>query len=338
MNTSQIHFSLAWVLLVASLCFGFSLPEKSVASSRLVIPSMINCDFKEALALTDSIIETNSRDPFPYILKLTVLGMRDMDFERSIDSALIVSTNKKAALLIDSLEKHHGKSSYSRMLAGFNKSMYSAFFLRSNAYVSGLQNGFEALEFLKEALELDSTNTEVYFFLGLYDFARAELRSRLWWVLFWYPGDKNRGFERLSVCSRKSTITGTAAALSLSEVYIKEKMLDKADSLLSHLEQMYPESRFVLWSRAKYFEALKDYAKAAVSYEKLAASYNRTSEGRHNYFMTKNKAAHMHTSAGQRENAIILCKAILSEPDLNKYKSVRKDTQRLLERTQNVES
>jgi tetratricopeptide (TPR) repeat protein len=326
-----------WILSAASICFGFSLPEKSVASSRLVIPPMINCDFKKALSLTDSIIETDSRDPFPYILKLTVLGMRDMDFERTIDSALIISTNQKATVLIDSIEKHFGKSSYSRMLSGFNKSMYSAFFLRSNAYVSGLQHGFDALEHLKEALDLDSANTEVYFFLGLYDFARAELRSRLWWVLFWYPGDKKRGFERLSVCSRKSTITGTAAALSLSEVYIKEKMLDKADSLLSLLEKAYPESRFVLWSKVKYFEALKDYAKAAAIYEQLAASYNGTIEGRQNYFMAKNKAAHMHTSAGQRENAIILCKGILSEPDLNNYKSVKKDTQRLLERTQNVE-
>jgi tetratricopeptide (TPR) repeat protein len=298
---------------------------------------MINCDFNTAIFLTDSIIEKDNRDPFPYILKLTILGMRDMDFERTLDSALFVSTSHQVAILIDSMERQDGKTSYSRMLAGFNKAMYSAFFLRNNAYVSGLQYGFDALDQLKEALELDSTNTEVLFFLGLYDFARAELRTRFWWILFWYPGDKNRGFERLTVCSRKSTVTGTAAALSLSEVYIKENMMNKADSLLLLLEQIYPESRFVLWSKAKYFEALKDYAKAATIYEQLAASYNKTSEGRYNYFITKNKAAHMHTNAGQKESAVAVCKGILNEPDLNRYKTVKKDTQRLLERTQNVE-
>jgi tetratricopeptide (TPR) repeat protein len=177
----------------------------------------------------------------------------------------------------------------------------------------------------------------VLFFLGLYDFARAELRTRFWWVLFWYPGDKNRGFERLRMCSKYSAITGTAAALSLSEAYIKENMLEKADSLLTQLEILYPESRFVLWTRIKYFEAKQNYSKAAALYEQLAESYQKTSEGRYNYFVTKNKAAHMHTDAGNPETAISLCNALLKEPDLEKYKSLKKDTQRLLERTRNGE-
>jgi tetratricopeptide (TPR) repeat protein len=337
MKKNKSYRSILLLFITSTLCWGFSLPEKSIRSAKLVIPPMINCDFKTAIALTDSIIYTNQADPFPYILKLTILGMRDVDFERTLDSSLFLRTSNHVTTLIDSMEEHDGKSSYSRMLAGFNKSMYSAFFLRNNSFVSGLQCGFDALDLLKEALLLDSTNTEVLFFLGLYDFARAELRTRLWWVLFWYPGDKKQGFERLALCSRKSTITGTAAALSLSEMYVKDQMIDKADSLLSLLEMQFPQSRFVLWTRAKYFETLKEFAKAAKVYEQLATSYEKTIEGRYNYFVTRNKAAHMHISAGQLDSAISVCKGILNEPDLKNYKTVKKDTERLLERTQNVE-
>jgi hypothetical protein len=45
----------------------------------------------------------------------------------------------------------------------------------------------------------------------------------------------------------------------------------------------------------------------------------------------------MHISAGQLDSAISVCKGILNEPDLKNYKTVKKDTERLLERTQNVE-
>ncbi len=337
MKKNIIVYSNIFLLAVHFCSWGFSLPEKSITSTKMVIPPMINCDFKTAIALTDSIIKDDKRDPFPYILKLTVLGMRDVDFECTLDSALFLSTSRYVGMLIDSMEQQDGKSSYSRMLAGFNKSMYSAFFLRNSMYASGIQSGFAALDLLKESIALDSTNTEVLFFLGLYDFARAELRTRLWWVLFWYPGDKNRGFERLKMCCKNSTITGTAAALSLSEAYIKEKMLGNADSLLSQLEILYPESRFVLWTRIKYFETKQDYRKAASLYEQLAESYQKTKEGRYNYFVTKNKAAHMHIDAGNPSAAILLCNDLLKEPELEKYKSLKKDTQRLLERMRNGE-
>jgi tetratricopeptide (TPR) repeat protein len=329
--------SFIFLFAISSCAWGFTLPEKCITSTKIVIPPMINCDFKTAIGLTDSIIKSNKRDPFPYILKLTVLGMRDVDFECTLDSALFLSTSRYTGMLIDSMERCDGKSSYSRMLAGFNKSMYSAFFLRNSMYGPGIQSGFVALDLLKESIALDSTNSEVLFFLGLYDFARAELRTRLWWVLFWYPGDKNRGFERLRLCSKNSVITGTAAALSLSEAYIKEHMLGKADSLLSQLETLFPESRFVLWTRIKYFEAKEDPEKAAALYEQLAESYQKTTEGRYNYFVTKNKAAHMHHDAGNRAAANSLCNELLKEPDMEKYKSLKKDTQRLLERMQNGE-
>lgn len=334
---NKIIYTILFLSTLNLSSWGFSLPEKSITSTKLVIPPMINCDFKTAIGLTDSIIKSDKRDPFPYILKLTVLGMRDVDFECTLDSALFLSTSNHVGMLIDSMERRDGKSSYSRMLAGFNKAMHSAFFLRNSMYTAGLQSGFASLDLLKESIALDSTNTEVLFFLGLYDFARAELRTRLWWVLFWYPGDKNRGFERLQMCSQLSTITGTAAALSLSEAYIKEKMPGKADSLLLKLESLYPESRFVLWTRIKYFEAKQDYKSAATLYEQLAESYKRTIEGRYNYYVTKNKAAHMHTDAGNPSAAILLCNDLLKEPEMEKYKSLKKDTQRLLERNRNGE-
>ena len=316
----------------------FTLPQACIIRTELIIPYIINNDFHSALTSTDSIIDIDPNDPFPYILKLTALGMRDLDFDRTLDSVTFLSTYQHAIESVNALELKSGKSSYSRMMAGFCMAMYSAYYLRNKSYIAALQNGFDALDILEEARVIDSTNTEVLMFLGLYDFARAELKSRLWWILFWYPGNRSTGIAKLKQCSIKSTLTKTASKLSLSEIYIKENKMFSADSLLAELEQQYPQSRFVFWSKVKYFEAQKDYAKAAKIYEKLAQSYLKTQEGRYNYFVTTNLAAHMLKNSGQLNDALALCQSLLREPDLNQYKDIRKDTQRLMERVEHAES
>ncbi len=310
------------------------MPARSTAGAESVIPYIIDSDFKTALNSIDSMIRIDSEDPFPYILKLTALGMRDIDFDRTIDSAAFLSTYQKAIDCSNKLESTSGKTSYSRMMVGLCKVMHASFYLRNKAYFAAMQNGFDALDILDEARKIDSSNTEVLMFLGMYDFARAELKSRLWWVLFWYPGNVDAGIEKLKRCSQESTLMRTAAKISLSEIYIKENKLKAADSLLNALEKQHSHSRFVQWSRAKYFETQKNFSKAAKIYEMLAHSYLNTAEGLYNSFITRYKAAEMFRNAGEITSAKSVCQNLLSEPDLAKYKEVFRDTQRLWERVQ----
>jgi tetratricopeptide (TPR) repeat protein len=223
-------------------------------------------------------------------------------------------------------------------MVGLSKIMHASFYLRKKAYISAMQNGLDGLDILNEAQRIDSTNTEVLMFLGMYDFARAELKNRLWWVLFWYPGDQKTGIERLRRCSIQSTLMRTAAKLSLSEIYIKEGHLKSADSLLVELETRYPHSRFVLWSRVKFYEAQSKYSEAAKTYTQLSDSYQKTTEGRYNHLVSRYKAAQMFRNSGEITAAISLCQSLLNEPDLRTYKDLFKDTRRLLERVQNAES
>lgn len=257
--------------------------------------------------------------------------MRDVDLEMTVDSLLFLRTYTKAVECIDAYEKKNGISSYSRTILGFSKTIHSTYFLRRKMYVTALQNGLDALKLLREAKALDTTNTDVDFFLGLYDYGKAEMRTRLWWVLFWYPGGKKEGIQKLEQCSRSACMTKNAAMLSLSEIFVSEKQIDKGLSLLEHLETMFPESRFVHWSRAKYYETNKMYLEAAAVYNKLSQLYSNTADGAYNALFTKSKEAAMYLEAGQKGKAAELCRIILADPTLSK-KGLKKDTEKLLER------
>lgn len=321
------------ILISFTAVTGFSLPPHTIAYSESITSSIINCEFDEAFRMSDSLINEYPGDPLPLLLKLVTIGMRDVDFEKTIDSAGFLKAYNDAMTAVKAYEQQHGISSYSRTLEGFCKVTHSSFYLRSKSYVAALQNGLDGIRLLKDAKELDPSNTEVNFFLGMYDFAKAELRSRLWWVLFWYPGDKKEGIKLLNECSKTAKLTSTAALLSLSDIYVQEGKPERSASIIEHLEKEYPESRFVLWAKAKYLEKIKNYTDAAIVYERLSLSYASCTEGMHNALVTRNRVAHMLKASGQHNEAAKVCRLLLEEQAINNNRELKKDTERLLGRS-----
>lgn len=319
------------LLVFAADILAFCVPDKEIDFTNKVTFDIINCRFNHALDLTDSLISADPENPLASVLKLAALGMRDVDLEMTVDSSLFLKTFSLSVEKINKYEEKHGISSYSKTMMGFSKAIHSTYFLRRKMYMSALQNGLDALKIMKEAKELDSSNTDVDFFLGLYDYAKAELRSRLWWVMFWYPGGKKEGIEKLIKCSKSACITKNAALLSLSDIYVTESDYSQASDLIPKLEQSFPESRFVFWNKAKFLEAKKLYFDAALVYNKLSVSYANTDSGIYNSLVTRNKEAAMYFKCGKKEKAAAICKEILSNPALNK-RDLKRDTKKLLER------
>ncbi|NLW33007.1 MAG: hypothetical protein GXY77_16310 [Fibrobacter sp.] len=311
--------------------FSFTLPEMATIYTPKVVSNIINCDFEKAFELSDSLMLAYPQDPLPSLLKLTAIGMRDMDFEKTVDSINFLETYDKTENLIQNYEETNGISSYSLTLDGISKAIYASFYLRTSSYFAALNKGLDAIRLLKEAKKMDPDNTEANLFLGLYDYGRAELRKKFWWVLFWYPGSKEEGIQKLSECGRSAFITGNAALLSLSEIYIKENQPEKSLPILDILQKNFPESRFVLWGKAKYFEAVEEFRNASSVYQKLAAYYAKLPEGKYNYLMTSLNLAHTLVKSGMKEKAVVICESLLKEDEIKNNRSIRKETEKLLE-------
>ncbi|MDO5576880.1 MAG: hypothetical protein Q4F84_07350, partial [Fibrobacter sp.] len=259
------------------------------------------------------------------------LGMRDMDFEQTIDSAAFLETYSKTESLVRKYEENNGVSSYSKTLDGISKATYSSFYIRLGSYFAALNSGLDAIKLLKEAKRMDNANTEANLFLGLYDYSGAELRKKFWWGLFWYPGNKKEGIEKLAECGNSAFITGTAALISLSEIYVKENQPEKAWPILESLHEKFPNSRFVLWGKAKYFESVEKFSDAALMYEKLALEYAKLPDGSYNYTQTSLSHAQNLVKSGMNEKAMLVCENLLKEKSVKNNRSLQRETKKIME-------
>lgn len=331
--------SLFSIVFLSFASFGtLSIPEQLKESSERIVTEIINCEFTRAINICDSLKITCPQDPMPSLLKLAAMGMRDIDCEQIFDSVGFLKEYQITDSLIRVYSRQNGISSYILTLDGFSKAMHAAFYLRQKAYFSVLQNGVDAIRLMREAKEMDSSNTDVDFFLGLYDYGKSELKKKLWWVLFWYPGSKKDGIKKLIECSKGGILTGKAAMLSLSDIYLQEKKPQNSAALIENLEKQFENSRFVLWSKVKYFEYLKNYDSAAVVYEKLSVFYALIPEGKKNFFSTRNKMAHMLKLSGKNDIAAQICRSILEDKQVNDFRDIKKDTSKLLENLDNGRS
>jgi tetratricopeptide (TPR) repeat protein len=323
-------FTAFQLLLVTALIAAPAFPDKPWAVD--CISAILDCRYDRSFSIADSAAAADTCDPLPLLLRLTAFGIRDVDFDTLLDTAAFFRSYRRAEQLIDRYVAKNAPSSYSRMVLGLCRGIHSAYYLRLGSYYTAMQNGFESLDLLDEAWKMDTTNADPLFLPGLYDFARGELKKRLWWVLFWYPGSKERGIERLWRCNRHGVLTGKASLFVLSDIYIRENNVVECAKVLKRLEKDFPKSRFMLWQKIKYLDLRRLYYEAALACELLAASYEKEQPGAYNAFVVRHQQAQMLDRAGQKKDAVRLCQKLLTQPQNRRNKAIYKETEKLLRR------
>ena len=248
--------------------------SESLMAARRSVEQIVNCDFTEACRIADSAAILDPREPLlPYCM-LAALGMRDLDYDAVGDTARfyalylrVMEATGKAAVPLDS-------SSHLQTVRGLALATYAASCLRQRRYGKGVDAGLDALRNFERACRRDPGNSDALFIPGMYDCARGDLKQRLWWVLFWYPGSTRQGMEKLERCAAFAQYAGPGARIALVDIYTNEKQYDKAGKFLEALEKEYPASRFLGWARARWCEARGDKIGAAAAYGRLADAYD----------------------------------------------------------------
>lgn len=321
----------AILLLVIAPLYALKLKEADQEITRKVVGYIINNQYDSAISTVDH--RSNwQQEPILPLLKLVILSLRDVDFDRVVDSSLFMATYSTTILSVEQWEKKHQSNSYSIMVSGMTRAINAASLLRQKRYIPALQLGLDAISLLKKAQELDSTNYEVELVLGLYEYGRAELRSRFWWVLFWYPGDRESGIVRVTRCAENAILMSEAARISLCDILVQERRFNDAHAKINELKRSFPGSRFVYWSEVKCYEAEKNYLAAAEVYHSLATSYATLQQGRYNTLSTKKCEATMLYKYGQKVAAGKICNDILADATINKYNELKHETIKLSER------
>jgi tetratricopeptide (TPR) repeat protein len=313
---------------------GFSLPGERLPIVRQAMGKMLACEFDSAFLLCDSVIASDRRDPIGEMLKLSAMAFPDLDCNHVSDSIGFHNQFLKTEAVVFSYETNNGKSSYVLTIKGFSRAIAACYFLWHKSYMKGLNTGFDALSALKEAKKIDHTNSDVDLFLGLYNYARADMKRMFWWAFFWYPGDKESGIRSLVACRKSGQFAQPVATIVLAELSIREKKYQEAGTIIAELFGDYPKSRLTRWTQAKYFEEQKKNLEAAEIYRGLADEYDTIPIAWRNALAARLKEATMLDGAGAREQALAACRKIVSKkkekPD-SVTRQIMKDAEKLLE-------
>lgn len=301
-----------------------------------IADSMLDSRYAVARAMADSVMTTPGADPIFPMLKLMIVGLREMDLETVVDSGEFETTADAVLKTLDSLEAHEENAAYARTIRGFVLATRAAYDLRRDRHMRAVRGGLEALQMLEDAAQSDSSIADADYFLGLYDWSRSDLRRRLWWVLFWLPGNRERGVSRLERCRREGLFCGTAAMISLVEIYARSEQYARARTLLDTLKARYPRSRFVRWAEVKYYAEREEHRNAAQAYAGLADSYAGEPYGEYNAAFCRLQEAQLFYKVDDAAAAAAACRTLLERHANSREPRVADicgDARELLERT-----
>jgi tetratricopeptide (TPR) repeat protein len=318
------------VLAISFSLFSYEIKEELHSHAFKVNDLLIDCKFDEADSYADSLINSNESEPLFYYLKLTSMGLRMVDYDEIYKRDEFLKLFTRGYALLNRLEKTSGATSDLVMLQGFLKAAKSSLHLLDGSYMTAVSDGKESLKLIKKSKELNTQNFDVDYYVGFYNYAQSELKKRLFFILFWMEGSSSEGVLALERCSEKSRFMGRAADMVLVDILVREKKFDKVYEMLNPLLESYPQSRFLLWTKMRYYELQKDYSKTARAYKNLAENYFADGVW-HNGLITAELARKYLKKSGEDSYGFIsfVKKSIdqdeLSAEDLKRYKSVIKD-------------
>ena len=294
------------------LCTGFEASQAQKCAARSVMEQIAECQFDRAVSSADSMIASDSSEPLFWMLKLSALALRQLDYAETSGPDDFADTYEKAEMVLETLEKGpSGRSSYLLTMKGFIRLVAASHAMHRKNYLTGLRRGLNAVSLCKDAKEIDSANADVDFVLGLNNYARAELKKKFWGMLFWYSGDKRSGIAAMERCSKNAQFVGFAAVMVLQDIYVREGMFDTAMEGTGRLLVLYPGCRFAMWSLAKLHDAQKQYGRAAQTYGRLADAYEKIPLAFRSAGITRFSQAQRFYLAGDMDGAEAACRRLL---------------------------
>jgi hypothetical protein len=301
-----------FIILAAVACRGFEVDGRKAADAHSIMVQIARCQFDEARISIDSMIASDTAEPMGWMLLSAEIALRELDFGRSSDSDSFRKIHERAEAAMAAYKKRRGNDSYILTIKGISQLIATAYTMHRKRYLSALGMGFDALDLCREAKRIDSGDVDADFVPGLYGYARAELKRKFHGILFWYSGDKQSGIRAIERCAREARLLSPVADMVLQEIYVKEGMDDKAAAGIERLLASYPDNRFVLWTKAKFFEQRKMPARAAEIYGMLADRYERIAAARNNYTATRLLEARRQYEANNSGKAREACARLLS--------------------------
>lgn len=131
------------------------------------------------------------------------------------------------------------------------------------------KDGARARGKLEKALEIDSTNYDVYYGLGSYDYWRSAKTKVLWWLPF-FSDRREQGIEYMWKAVEKGKYSPNECLYALVRVYHNEKDFEKMfDVWYKYLESINPNDPYAFWWLGDGYAQLGQWGNSEDIYRRL---------------------------------------------------------------------
>ncbi|MBM4167431.1 MAG: hypothetical protein FJ218_11020 [Ignavibacteria bacterium] len=228
------------------------------------IPLIYNCEFQKADSLFQQIIRDYPTKPEGYFFSAMVtywkilLDRENMQFDEQY-FLQIEKTIDVCDKILDENENNVKAIFYKGGALGYRGRLE----VHRKSWLSAILDGKKGLSLMMQAYERDTTNTETYLGMGLYQYYAEAIPEEFPVVkpLMWFlpSGDKQKGIEFLTKASQKGRFTKYEATYFLLQIRFRfENDFEKALPYAEELHKQFPNNPMF----ARILEKCKNYIKS----------------------------------------------------------------------------
>lgn len=222
---------------------------------------ILNRQYDEALALFESIDQSHPASALGPLGKMLVyqsqmLENGDFAFDKEYEAAA-----KTTGVRVSSSLSKTGDEVWDRMLAGGYYGVRGMHAMRKKSYLKSVDDGWEALSYLKWIKKKEPYLADTDLGLGAYDYWRSVITKSVSWLPF-FPDKRKAGIVAIERSFVDAQYTRPVAQLILVYVYIDEKRFTEAIDLAKDMAERYPQNTLVRVQLGRAYSRKSRYADA----------------------------------------------------------------------------
>jgi len=289
-------------------------PQNDETSSLLqegIILTIVH-RFEEAQERFKRVQELEEENPAGYFYEAALLQSKMMDWETDQFEKDFLDLIDRAIGLARKRIRRGQEDPWAHFYLGSALSYKGFYLARKGRWLTSLYNAVQGVKELERAVKIDSTLYDAYLGIGTYKYWRSRLTQIFHWLPF-FPDEREEGIRMVRLALQRGRYSRYVALSNLTWILMDAGRVRESIRLSQQGLELFPGSRFFLWSLAGGYFMNKNYRKAIEAYQRILDSLKGESYNNHyNELICRLKIAQSYFQLGDYKRSLEECERILN--------------------------
>jgi len=235
---------------------------------RKIIVSIINNEFNRGDSLVRELIQQYPDRPWGYFYRGAILQAQMIDRNALRDTSAFWEAMNRCIRVVEAREQA-GKATAMDLFFKGSAYYYMAFHhMKLGHWWQAYRNTRKGVHILEHAIQQDSSLWDAYLGIGAYKFWKSQKAGLLRFLLF-IKNEKEKGLDMVRHAVQRGHLVPELARDQLVYMLMDDGQAEEAWQLAQKNLQLFPHSRFFLWTYAKASFKARKWKEAFRAYQDL---------------------------------------------------------------------